>query len=329
MTGVPRLFEKIYARITDQILASSPVKRAIFFWAVKTGKLFSARIAGGRPVSKGLAFRRGLARRLVFDKILAKTGGRVRFFICGGAAIAPDIVEFFDAVGLIILPGYGLTETSPVLTGSTPQARRLGTVGRALPGVSLRIAEDGEILAKGPNIMRGYFKNEETTREVMAGGWLHTGDIGTLDADGFLTITDRKKDIIVTSGGKNVAPQPIESLILATPYIQSIVVVGAERKFIAALVVPDFARLETYAKSQGIAARDRSELCRKPEIVSFLKAQIDAATPGLATYEKIKKIAVLDHDFELEAGEITPTLKIKRNIVERKYKDVLDSLYGE
>ncbi len=328
MIGVPRLFEKIYARVMDQVLSGSPLKRAIFFWAVRTGKLAAARGAEGRPLPKGLALRRRLARKLVFDKILARTGGRVRFFISGGAALAPDITGFFDALGLIILPGYGLTETSPVLTGNTLRDRRLGTVGKAIPGVSLRIAEDGEILARGPNLMRGYYKDEEATRKVMVDGWFHTGDIGQLDGDGFLTITDRKKDVIVTSGGKNVAPQPIETLILATPYIQNIVVVGAERKFIAALVVPDFVRLEAYARSRGLDFRDRSELCRREEIIAFLTAEIDGATSDLAPYEKIKKIAVLDRDFEIEADEITPTLKIKRNIIERKYKAVIDSLYG-
>ena len=329
MVSVPRLFEKIYARIMDQLLTGSAFKRAVFYWAVKTGKLAAARAAEGRPLSKSLAFRRRLARVLVFDKILARTGGRVRFFISGGAALSPDITEFFDAVGLIILPGYGLTETAPVLTGNTLRDRRLGTVGKAIPGVSLRIAEDGEILARGPNIMRGYYKDEEATRKVMEGGWFHTGDIGRLDEDGFLIITDRKKDVIVTSGGKNVAPQPIESLLLATPYIQNVIVVGAERKFIAALVVPEFDRLEAYARSRRIEVGDRAELCRREEIVSFLLTEIDRATPDLAPYEKIKKIAILDRDFELEAGEITPTLKIKRNFVERKYKAVIDSLYGD
>jgi long-chain acyl-CoA synthetase len=329
MISVPRLFEKIYARILDQVLAGSAIKKAIFFWAVRTGKRAVAIDATGRPLPKGLAMRRRLARLLVFDKILARTGGRVRFFISGGAALAPDITEFFDALGLIILPGYGLTETSPVLTGNTLRDRRLGTVGKAIPGVVLRIAEDGEILARGPNIMRGYYKDEEATRTVMDGGWFHTGDLGRLDEDGFLTITGRKKDVIVTSGGKNVVPQPIESLILANPYIQNVVVVGAERKFIAALVVPDFVRLEAYARSHGIDFRDREELCRREEIISFLMAEIDRATSDLAPFEKIKKIAVLDRDFEIEAGEMTPTLKIKRNIVERKYKAVIDSLYGE
>ena len=328
MVSVPRLFEKIYARIIDQIGTGSAVKRAIFFWAVKIGRRALAYRTRGERIPKGLAFRRALARKLVFDKILAKTGGRVGFMVSGGAALSPDITEFFHAIGLVILPGYGLTETSPVLTGSTPTHCRFGAVGQAIPGVELKIADDGEILARGPGIMRGYYKDEAATREVMAGGWFHTGDIGKLDTDGYLTITDRKKDVIVTSGGKNVAPQPIESLIMANPYFQSVVVIGAERKFISALVVPEFNRLEAWAKAQGLEYRDRADLCRREKVAAFLLEQIDKSTPELASYEKIKKIAVLDHDFELEAGEITPTLKIRRNIVERKYKDVIDSVYA-
>jgi long-chain acyl-CoA synthetase len=328
MVSVPRLFEKIYARIIDQIVSGSAAQRAIFFWAVKIGRRALAYRMRGERVPKGLALRRRLAHRLVFNKVLVRMGGRVIFMISGGAAISPDITEFFHAIGLIILPGYGLTETSPVLTGSTPTHVRFGTVGQAIPGVELKIAEDGEILARGPGIMRGYYKNEEATREVMAGGWFHTGDIGKLDADGYLTITDRKKDIIVTSGGKNVAPQPIESLLLANPYIQNVVVVGAERKFISALVVPEFSRLEAWAKAHGLEFKDRADLCRREKVAAFLMEQIDRATPELASYEKIKKIAVLDRDFELEAGEITPTLKIRRNIVERKYKDIIGSLYA-
>jgi long-chain acyl-CoA synthetase len=328
MLSVPRLFEKIYVRIIDQVLEGSAPKRAIFFWAVRIGRRALAVEESGRRLPVSLAFRRSLARRLVFRKILAKTGGRVRFFVSGGAALSPDITEFFYAIGLVILPGYGLTETSPCVAGNTPRDHRFGTVGKVIPNVELRIAEDGEILVRGPNVMRGYYKDEAATAEVMAGSWFHTGDIGRLDADGFLTITDRKKDVIVTSGGKNVAPQPIESLILSTPHFLNIVVIGAERKFISALVVPDFARLEAWARARDLVFKDRTDLCGRPEVAEYLLARIDEATPDLAPYERIKKIAVLDHDFELEAGEITPTLKIRRNIIERKYKSVIDSLYA-
>ena len=329
VVSVPRLFEKIYARIMDQVLAGSRLKQAIFFWALATGKKWAAETIAKRPIGKGLAFRRALAHKLVFAKIATKTGGRIKQFICGGAALSRDIAEFFYAMGLVILPGYGLTETSPVLTGSRPEDYRLGTAGKAVPGVELRIAEDGEILARGPNIMMGYYKNEADTRAVMAGGWLRTGDIGHLDADGFLVITDRKKDLIITSGGKNVAPQPIESLVQASPYIQNAVVVGDSRKFISALVVPDFEKIEAYARAKAIPFGDRAELCRRQEIVDFLLEEVNRATPGLASYERIKRIAVLDRDLEIETGEMTPTLKVKRNIVARKYADLIESLYRD
>ncbi len=327
--SVPRLFEKIYARIMDQVLAGSRLKRAIFVWALGTGKKYAAKVIAREPVPKVLAFKRGLARTLVFSKITARTGGRMRFFVCGGAPLSTDITEFFYALGLVILPGYGLTETSPVLTGSTFENYRFGTVGKAIPDVDLRIAEDGEILARGPNIMMGYYKNEADTREVMKDGWLHTGDIGRFDGDGFLIITDRKKDIIVTSGGKNVAPQPIESLIQSSPYIANAVVVGSTRRFISALIVPDFEKLESRARAEGIPFRDRTELCGRTEIVDLLLDEINRVTPDLASYERVKKIAVLDRDFEMGLGEITPTLKVKRNIVEQKYADLIEALYRE
>ena len=330
VVSVPRLFEKIYSRIMDQIMAGSRLKRGIFVWALATGKKYAARTIAGARVPAHLAFKRGLARKLVFSKITARTGGRVRYFICGGAPISKDIIEFFFAIGLMVLPGYGLTETSPVLSANTPPDRiRFGTVGKVLPGIEIRIAGDGEILARGPNVMMGYYKNDADTREVLKDGWLHTGDIGRFDEDGFLIITDRKKDIIVTSGGKNVAPQPIESLIQASPYVASAVVVGSSRKFISALVVPDFDKLEAYARTRGLAFRDRAELCRLPEIAAFLLEEVNRMTPGLASYERVKRIAVLDRDFDIGAGEVTPTLKVRRNIVEKKYADIIESLYQE
>jgi long-chain acyl-CoA synthetase len=311
-------------------MAGSRLKRGIFVGALATGKKYAARTIAGETVPAHLAFKRGLARKLVFSKITARTGGRVRYFICGGAPISMDIVEFFFAIGLMVLPGYGLTETSPVLSANTPPDRiRFGTVGKVLPGIEIRIAGDGEILARGPNVMMGYYKNDADTREVLKDGWLHTGDIGRFDEDGFLVITDRKKDIIVTSGGKNVAPQPIESLIQASPYIASAVVVGSSRKFISALVVPNFDKLEAYARENGLAFRDRAELCRLPEAAAFLLEEVNRMTPGLASYERVKRIAILDRDFDIGAGEVTPTLKVRRNIVEKKYADTIESLYKE
>jgi long-chain acyl-CoA synthetase len=329
VVSVPRLFEKIYSRIMDQVMAGSRLKRAIFVWALATGKRHAAGTIAGEPVPAHLAFKRGLARKLVFSKITARTGGRMRYFICGGAPLSKDIAEFFYAIGLKVLPGYGLTETAPVLTGNTPGRFRFGTVGKPIPGVELRIADDGEILARGPNVMMGYYKNEQDTREVLRDGWLHTGDIGRIDGDGFLIITDRKKDIIVTSGGKNVAPQPIESLILASPLISGAVVVGSSRKFISALVVPDFEKLEELARGRGWSFEDRAGLCRHPEVVAFLLDEVNRMTPGLASYERVKRIAVLDRDFDIGAGEVTPTLKVKRNIIEQKYADLIASLYQD
>jgi len=327
VVSVPRLFEKIYSRVMDQILAGSRLKRAIFVWALATGKKYAAKVIAHEPVPKHLALKRGLAEKLVYSKITSKTGGRMRFFVCGGAPLSKDIAEFFYAMGLIVLPGYGLTETSPVLTANTLDDYRFDTVGKTVPGVELRIAADGEILARGPNVMMGYYKNEADTREVMKDGWLHTGDIGRFDDDGFLIITDRKKDIIVTSGGKNIAPQPIENLIQSSPYIANAVVVGSTRRFISALIVPDFDKLETRARAQGIPFRDRAELCRRTELIDFLLDEVNRMTPELAPYERVKRIAVLDRDFDIGAGEVTPTLKVKRNIVEQKYADLIEALY--
>jgi long-chain acyl-CoA synthetase len=330
MVSVPRLFEKLYARIMDSILAGSPVKKKIFFWALGRG-LAASRKAQGRTAAlfprNTLGLR--LAQKLVFSKILEKTGGRVKFFVSGGAPLSRDIAEFFHAIGLVILEGYGLTETAPVVACNTFTKLRFGTVGPPVPGVEVTIAQDGEILARGDNVMKGYFKRDADTAEALAGGWFHTGDIGFIDGDGFLTITDRKKDLIVTAGGKNVAPQPIENLIRQSPYIAQAVVVGASRKFISALIVPQFEKVEAYAKEKGIAYFSPAELCGRAEIRELLMREIDRFTPGLAPYEKIKKIALLDRDFEIEQGELTPTLKVKRTQVEKKYKDLIDALYQD
>ena len=329
MVSVPRLFEKIYARVMDNILAGSSLKKKIFFWALKVGKACGELTLQKQPIPGSLRRRRNLAHKLVFSKILEKTGGRVRFFVSGGAPLAKDIAEFFYALGIVVLEGYGLTESSPVIACNTFDNLKFGTVGKPIPGVEVKIASDGEILARGPNIMKGYYKKEEETREALEGGWLHTGDIGHFDAEGFLVITDRKKDLIVTSGGKNVAPQPIENVLKQNPFIANAVVIGGSRKFIAALIVPNFEKLEEYAKSKGVGYVNRRDLIQNEAVVRFLLEEVDRSTPNLAPYEKVKKIAVLERDFEIERGEITPTLKVKRNIVEGKYKELIDSLYRE
>ena len=329
MVSVPRVFEKIYTKVMDQVLKSPALRRKIFFWALNVGKAYGALRLAGKPVPRGLRIRRSVAAKLVFSKIVDKTGGRVRFFVSGGAPLSKDIAEFFYAMGLVILEGYGLTETSPLLSVNTFEALRLGTVGRPAPGIDVKIAADGEILARGPNVMKGYYKKEAETREVMEGGWFHTGDIGHFDADGFLVITDRKKDLLVTSGGKNIAPQPIENLLKSSPYIANAVVIGDSRRFIAALTVPDYDKLKDYAKAQRIPFASLEELCRDRRIVDFLKAEADRATPFLASYERVKKIVVLPRDFDIEKGEITPSLKVRRANVTAEYREAIDALYRE
>jgi long-chain acyl-CoA synthetase len=329
MVSVPRVFEKIYAKVMDTVLSGSGLKKRIFYWALRVGKEYGRRKLNGERIGGGLQRKRNLAHKLVFSKIIEKTGGRVRFFVSGGAPLSKDIAEFFYALGLVILEGYGLTETSPVISVNSLDNIRLGTVGKPIPGVEVKIAPDGEILTRGPHVMKGYYKKEAETQESFEGGWFHTGDIGHIDKDGFVVITDRKKDIIVTAGGKNVAPQPIENILKTNPYISNAVVIGDRRRFVCALIVPDFEKLEKYARSSNIPFAGRSDLIANEQVVNFLKAEVDRATPNLAQYERIKRIALLESDFDVEKGEITPTLKVKRNIIEKKYKAVIDALYEQ
>jgi long-chain acyl-CoA synthetase len=329
MVSAPRIFEKIYAGIMDKVLSSPPLKKKIFFWALKVGKKHGEKKLGGQPISPFLQARRNLAHKLVFEKIIGLTGGRIRLFLSGGAPLSKDIAEFFYAIGLLILEGYGLTETSPVISLNAIGHMKFGSVGKPIPGVEVRIAEDGEILTRGPHVMKGYYKMPDETAEVFNGDWFRTGDIGRFDEDGFLVITDRKKDIIVTSGGKNIAPQQLENLLKASPYISNAVVTGDRRKFVSAIIVPNFEKIEDYAASRGIPTANRSGLVRNPDIVGFLMGEVDRTTADLASYEKIKKIVVLERDFEIDAGELTPTLKVKRNIIENKYRGLIDALYVE
>ena len=329
MVSVPRLFEKLYAKVMDAVLAGSGLKKKIFYWAIKIGNDYGKKTLQKQKIGRFLRFKRGLAHKLVFSKILEKTGGRVRFFVSGGAPLSKDIADFFYTLGLVVLEGYGLTETAPVIAVNTFEQLKFGTVGKPIPGVEVKIAPDGEILVKGPNVMKGYYKKETETREAFEGGWFHTGDIGHLDDDGYLVITDRKKDLIITAGGKNVAPQPIENVLKRNPYIANAVVIGGRRKFISAIIAPNLEKLEAYAKQNGVAYIDARELVAKEAIQQFLLDEIDRATPHLAPYEKIRKILVLDRDFAVELEEMTPTLKVRRSLVEEKFKDLIDSLYRE
>jgi len=328
MISVPRLFDKIYAKVMDNVLEGAALKRKIFFWALKVGKKYGARKIRHQPIPAWLAFRRSLAAKLVYGKILEKTGGRVHFFVSGGAPLSADVAEFFYAIGITILEGYGLTETSPVLACNTFDKMKFGTVGPTVPGVEVKIAPDGEVLAKGPNVMKGYYKKPQETAEAFENGWLKTGDIGHFDEEGFLVITDRKKDILITAGGKNVAPQPIENLLKTNPYIGAAVVVGGGRKFISALIVPNFDKLEAYAKAKGIPFASRKDLVEREEIRSFMLAEVNRTTPNLASYERIKKVVLLEKDFDPDT-ELTPSLKVKRHIVEKAFKPLIDLLYKD
>jgi long-chain acyl-CoA synthetase len=317
----------MHARIQEMVAADSPLRQRIFRWGVGVGlQAFRHRVRKTKA-PRHLELQRAIAERLVFAKIKRKVGGRLKLFVSGGAPLNREIAEFFGAIGLLILEGYGLTETSPVITVNRPGDFRPGTVGRPLDGVEVKIAPDGEILTRGPHVMKGYFNRPEATAEAIdKEGWFYTGDIGVLE-DGFLTITDRKKDLIVTSGGKNIAPQPIEGALKRSPLIAEVVMIGNKRNFPAALVVPRFEALEKWARSRGIVFRDREDLVRRPEIVARYEQEVKEATGDLAKFEQIKKITLLPREFSLEGGELTPTLKVKRRVVEQKYKDMIDRMY--
>lgn len=329
VVSVPRVFEKIYAKVMDNVLSSSNLKKKIFFWSINTGKKYSKKILEKSLIPFTLKFKYSIADKLVFSKIKEKTGGRIRFFVSGGAPLSKEIGEFFFSMGIKILEGYGLTETSPVISVNREENFKFGTVGPPIPGVEVKIAEDGEILVKGPNVMKGYYKKEAETQEAFEGGWFHTGDIGQIDKDGFLVITDRKKDLIVTSYGKNIAPQMVENIVKTSPYVSNVVCVGDKRNYISALIVPNFEKLQEIARERNISFSTSSELVKDEYIINFMRDEIDRVCLNLAPFERVKKIALLERDFLLDENEITPTLKVKRNVVEKKYKDLIDSLYIE
>ena len=329
--SVPRLYEKMYARILETALSGGFVKKRIFFWAKGVADRWADEKLAGREPKGLLAAQYAIAQKLVFSKLKARTGGRLRYFVSGGAPLSPDINKFFYAAGLVILEAYGLTETSPGLTANTPDAFRIGTVGRPVAGTELKIAADGEILARGPQIMKGYFNKPEATREAIdAEGWFHTGDIGELK-DGFLSITDRKKDIIVTAGGKNIAPQPMENKVKTNKYVSQAVMIGDKRKFPVILIVPNFDQLEKWAMRQRppIIWTDRAQLLKMPTIQKKMEKVVLGVLKDSAHFEIPKKVGLLEHDFSLERGELTPTQKVKRRVVDKTYKALIDSLYEE
>jgi long-chain acyl-CoA synthetase len=327
--GVPRLYEKMYARVFENGVSGGAVKKRIFFWALGVADRWADEKLAGREPGGALAMQYRMAQKLVFSKLQARTGGRLRYFVSGGAPLAPEINKFFYAAGIIILEGYGLTETSPVIAVNSPEHFRIGTVGRPIPGVEVKIASDGEILARGPNIMKGYYNKPDATAEAIDGdGWFHTGDIGRLE-DGFLRITDRKKDIIVTAGGKNIAPQPIENAVKASKYVSQAVMLGDKRKFPALLVVPEWDALEKWAKIKKLDYTSRRALLDLPITHAKIEKEVRAKLAGLAPFETPKKIGILEHEFSIERGELTPKLSVKRKVVSERYKDVIDALYAE
>ncbi|MBC7894777.1 MAG: long-chain fatty acid--CoA ligase [Cytophagaceae bacterium] len=325
--SVPRLYEKMYARVLENALSGSAVKRRIFFWARAVAERFAdAKLAGLQP-SGWLTLQYAIAQKLVFSKLKERTGGRLRYFISGGAPLAPEINKFFYAAGLTILEGYGLTETSPTISVNQPDKFRIGTVGPPGEGVEVQIAADGEILARGPLIMKGYYNKPDATREAVdAEGWFHTGDIGVIE-DGFLRITDRKKDLIVTANGKNIAPQPIENMVKTNPFVAQAVMLGDRRKFPVLLVVPNFQQLEKWAKEKQLTWSDHGQLVAQPAVQTMMEQQVRSQLTGLAHFETPGKIALLEHDFTVESGELTPTLKVKRRVIDQRYKAVIDALY--
>ena len=325
--AVPRLYEKMYARVLENALAGGAVKSRIFFWARAVADKWADEKLAGREPGGFLAFKYRLAQKLVFSKLKARTGGQLRYFVSGGAPLAPEINKFFYAAGLVVLEGYGLTETSPVIAVNTPDAFRIGTVGKPIAGVEVKIAEDGEILTRGPHVMKGYYNRPDDTRQsIDADNWLHTGDIGRLE-DGFLRITDRKKDIIVTAGGKNIAPQPIENMVKTNKYVSQAVMIGDKRKFPVMLIVPNWDNLEKWAKIKNLIYTDRASLLAMPMTQAKMEKEVLGAMKGLAKFEMPKKIGLLEHDFSIERGELTPKLSVKRKVVDTNYKSQIDKLY--
>lgn len=326
VTTVPRLFERIYSKIIKNVESQPEKKQKIFYWAIEIGREYAkAKKANQIPI--GLSIKHKLADKLVFKKLRERTGGNLRFFISGGAALPRELGEFFEAVGLLIIEGYGLTESSPVIAANRLDAYKFGTVGKPMPGVQVKIAPDGEILAKGPNIMQEYYKNKKETEATIKDGWLYTGDIGVFDQDGFLMITDRKKHLFKTSAGKYIAPTPIENIFLASKYIDQFVLIGDRRMFLTALIVPDYEALKEYADSNNIKYSNIEDLTKDEEIYKLLEKDMEQFQRKLANFERVRKFVMLDRPFSIESGEITPSMKVKRKFIEERYRDLIEQMY--
>ncbi len=329
MVGVPRLYEKVYAAVYANIEKSSGLKKKIFNWGIEVGKKYRYAEIRREPIPLSLKLQHSIAHKMVLKNVRALLGGRLNFFSAGGAPLAKEIEEFFFAANIFIAQGYGLTETCPMGTYNCPKDFKFGTVGKPIPGNEIKIAPDGEILIKGRNVMKGYWNKPEATAEVMTeDGYFMTGDIGEFDEDGFLRITDRKKDIIITANGKNVAPQKIESRMGQDYYVEQIVVIGDKQKYLTALLVPSFPALEEYANEKGIKFETHEELIKNLDIIKFYRERIDAQSKDLAHFEQIQKFSLLANPLTVERNEITPTMKVKRKVIAENYKDIITKMYA-
>ncbi|MBI4461290.1 MAG: long-chain fatty acid--CoA ligase [Acidobacteria bacterium] len=329
MATVPRFFEKFYARLQETLGRQSERKQKIFHWGVAVGRETLPYRLARKRLPLGLLWRHWLADLLVYRKLRARMGSRLRRLISGGAPLSRDLNEFFQALNVPIFEGYGLTETSPVIAVNAPGMAKIGTVGKPLLEVEVRIAADGEILTRGPHVMKGYYKDERGTREAIVDGWFYTGDVGYLDDDGYLVITDRKRDIIKTAGGKMIAPQPIENRLKASLFIQNAIVLGDKRKFAVALLVPNLASLEQYARAQGINSPGPEALLKHPAVRQRLQEEVDKVNAELAQFERIKRFALLPRDFNFSDGELTFTQKVRRRTVEERFRAEIEQLYEE
>ncbi len=328
LTGVPRFYEKVYARVMENAGTQPPLKRAIFHWGLGVGRQVAQLRFQSKTAGLLLGIAAAIADKLVGHKVRERVGGRIRYCISGGAPLGPKVMEFFFAIGIPVLEGYGLTETSPVICLNRPGKERPGAVGPPIPGVEVSFGAEGEILSRGPGVMQGYFRNEEATRACLRDGWFHTGDIGHLDAEGNLRITDRLKDLLVTAGGKKVAPQPLEGKLKASRWISEAVMLGDHRPFCIALLVPNFANLEAEAKAHGWPAASRRELLASAPARALIQGAIDELNSELAPFERIKKFELLDRDLSAEAGELTPTLKVRRKVITQTFASLIESLYA-
>ena len=328
--SVPRLYEKMHARIIEGLKSAPAVRQKMFWWAIEVGRNYSTLSIIGKKIPLLLGVKHKIADKLVYSKVRAKMGGRLKFFVSGGAPLSQEIGEFFAAAGITILEGYGLTETSPVLTSNSPTALRYGSVGKPLFNVEVKIATDGEILAKGPSIMRGYYNNEEATKEsIDSDGWFYTGDIGEFDGDGYLRITDRKKNILVTSAGKNIAPAPMENVMVASPYIEQVVVIGDNRNFISALIVPAFESVQSYLAEHDKEVTSHAAIVEHSDAIGLISREVNKAMESFSKYERVKKFALIPRLLTLEKGELTPTLKVVRRIVLINFDEYVESMYSD